>query len=139
MKKRKVIDDGPSLFPEWNEETEAEPGPAAEEVQTKSLTIRHSSNALRNPPSAVSSSCRPRIRLIFKEKVWLPSVVMPLILWLSVWHPPSSPMMASKHPCGVILYFLLNMPRDAAAEGALPSGTIYPQAECPQQKNSNMR
>ena len=35
MKKRKVIDEGPSLFPEWNEEAETEAEPAIEEVQTK--------------------------------------------------------------------------------------------------------
>ena len=65
MKKRKVIDDGPSLFPEWNEETEAEPGPAAEEVQTKSYD--HTALFERLAQSAF----RSKFKLSAKDKAYI--------------------------------------------------------------------
>ena len=65
MKKRKVIDEGPSLFPEWNEETEAEPGPAAEEVQTKSYD--HTALFERLAQSAF----RSKFKLSAKDKAYI--------------------------------------------------------------------
>ena len=133
MKKNKEIIEGPSLFPEWNEETRA--------TKKESDNLAHEKNYDHTAlfERLAQSAFRSKFKLSAKDKAYIQEKGVATIRSHAADFVAKRLAPASKHPCGVIRSFLLNMLLAVVAENALPNGITYRQAERSQPKSSNMR